>query len=116
MSASSRMAASVLPDISMPVNPSAIPHKSAKAYRMASAPAAPVVSNVPSMSNSTSFMVLCIPLTHRTAACCTGSRSAKIQRDETARLASKDPVEEQSILRHWHGSHERDFFVKNDRR
>src|SRR5262249_29796539 len=105
MSASRKIAASVLPDISMLANPSAIPHKSAKAYRIASAPAAPVLSNVASMSNSTSFMVLCIPLTHRTPAGGTSSGCAKIQRDETAGVASQDPVEEQPILRHRHGSH-----------
>src|SRR5215471_8884565 len=116
MSASRRIAASVLPDISMLANPSAIPHKSVKAYRMASAPAAPVLSNVASMSNSTSFIVLCIPRTHRTPAGGTSSRRTKIQRDETAGLTSQDPVEEQPILRHRHGSHERDFFVKNHRR
>src|ERR687884_149400 len=105
MSASRRIAASVLPDISMPANPLAIPHKPAKAYRMASAPAAPVVNNVPSISNSTSFIVLHSPLTHSTAPCCTASQGAKIQRNEPSRLTSQYPVGEQAILRLRHGPH-----------
>src|SRR5215831_5691848 len=58
MSASRKIAVSVLPDSSMPANPSGIPHSSAKTSRIASAPAAPVLINVASISNSTSFMAL----------------------------------------------------------
>src|SRR5215831_11339256 len=58
MSASRKIAMSVLPDISMPANPSGTPHSSAKTSRIASAPAAPVLINVASISNSTSFMAL----------------------------------------------------------
>src|SRR5262245_35927181 len=58
MRASRKIALSVLPDISIPANPSGIPHSSAKTSRIASAPAAPVLINVASISNSTSFMTL----------------------------------------------------------
>src|SRR5438874_9866859 len=58
MSASRKIAASVLPDISIPANPLGTPHSSAKTSRIASAPAAPVLINVASISNSTSFMAL----------------------------------------------------------
>src|SRR5262245_29733472 len=97
MRASRKIAISVLPDISMPANPSGIPHSSAKTSRIASAPAAPVLINVASISNSTSFMALHV-LQHVQVPVCAqppslmhrivGSLSTERKRKVQARLAA----------------------------